>query len=56
MKDIKYIYLELTSCVNVRTIMYRQSSVKKPTSKNTSSNNTFHSFTLFTYVTHINPG
>ena len=34
----------------------RQSSVKKPTSKNTSGNNTFHIFILFTYVTHINPG
>ena len=28
--------------------IYRQSSVKKTTSKNTSSNNTFHIFTLFT--------
>ena len=30
------------------SIIYRQSLVKKPTSKNTSSNNTFHIFTLFT--------
>ena len=35
--------------------IYRQSLVKKPPSKNISSNNTSHIFTLFTCVTHDNP-
>ena len=34
--------------MNVILRIYRQRSVKKPTSKNTPSNNTFHIFTLFT--------
>ena len=42
--------------MGIRGHIYRQSLVKKPTSKNTLSNNTFQIFTLFTYVTHINPG
>ena len=33
--------------------LYRQSSVKKPTSENTSSNNTFYISTLFTYLPKI---
>ena len=38
-------------CITCLQLVYRQSSVKKTTSKNISSNNTPHIFTLFTVYT-----
>ena len=43
----KFAFYKSAKCCNIKLI-YRQSSVKKPTRKNTSSNNTLNIFTLFT--------
>ena len=45
-----YIFFYNVLCI------HRQSSVEEQPSKNISSNNTSHIFTLFIYVTHDNPG